>query len=86
MASRMLEMPIEEVDQERWDAAAEVCNMIAGNFKSKLSGGGSHCLLSVPTVVTGADYQVKSMVDGDTVQAWMRFDGKPLWIVLELHS
>jgi len=86
MASRMLEIPIEEVDQERWDAAAEVCNMIAGNFKSKLSGAGSHCLLSVPTIVTGADYKVKSMADGETVQAWMLFEGNPLWIVLELHS
>ena len=86
MASKMLGISPEEADTERWDAAAEICNMIAGNFKSKLSGVGGHCMLSVPTVVTGADYKMKSMANGEIVETWMRFEDNPLWIVLELHS
>jgi chemotaxis protein CheX len=85
MASKMLGLPLDQADQECWDAAAEVCNMVAGNFKSKLSGG-SHCMLSVPTVIIGADYEMRSMADGETIEAWMSFEGHPLWIVLELHS
>lgn len=86
MASKMLGIPPDEADQDRWDAAAEVCNMIAGNFKAKLSGVGSNTMLSVPTVITGADYQMKALADGESLEAWLSFEGRPLWIVLELHA
>jgi len=86
MASKMLGIPQEQADEERWDAAAEVCNMIAGNFKSKLSGSGNQCMLSVPTVITGNDYQTHSMTDGESIESWMHFDGNNICVSLELHS
>jgi len=36
------------------DAVGEVCNMVAGNFKNKISGISDGCKLSVPTVITGS--------------------------------
>jgi chemotaxis protein CheX len=86
MAAKMLGIPQEQADEERWDASAEVCNMIAGNFKSKLSGMGNHCMLSVPTVITGEDYQTHSMTDGESIESSMEFEGNSILVSLELHS
>jgi chemotaxis protein CheX len=86
MASKMLGMPPEEVDNDSWDALGEVANMIAGNFKGKLSAIGNHCLLSVPTIIVGSDYKTRSLGPGKTLQAVFDFDHKPLWVTLELHD
>lgn len=86
IASRMLGMNPEDVDQEKWDAMGEVCNMVAGNFKSKLNGLGDNCMLSVPTVITGADYKLRSLADGEVMELCTQFDNELLWITLELHS
>ena len=75
-----------EAQQESWDAIGEVCNMIAGNFKAKLSGIGDHCMLSVPTIITGGDYHLHSLADGQTVEVALEFEESFLWITLELHS
>jgi chemotaxis protein CheX len=86
MASKMLGMPPEEVDNDSWDALGEIANMIAGNFKGKLSGVGNHCMLSVPTIIVGSDYETRSMAAGNTIEAIFEFEQKPLWVTLELHE
>ena len=85
MASRMLGTDPEKAGPEMWDAIGEICNMVAGNFKNKISGLGDGCMLSVPTVITGADYNVHSMVN-DNIQAAFIFDGEPIMLTLEIHS
>jgi chemotaxis protein CheX len=86
IASKMLGISIEEASQEKWDAMGEVCNMVAGSFKSKLAGGGENCMLSVPTVITGADYKLRSLADGEPIEVCLQFDDEPLWLSLELHD
>jgi chemotaxis protein CheX len=86
MASKMLGMPPEEVDNDSWDALGEIANMIAGNFKGKLSGVGNHCMLSVPTIIVGTDYQTRSLTGGKMIEVILDFENKPLWVTLELHD
>jgi len=86
MASKMLGMPPEEVDNDSWDALGEIANMIAGNFKGKLSGVGNHCMLSVPTIIVGTDYQTRSLAGGNMIEVILDFEKKPLWVTLELHE
>jgi chemotaxis protein CheX len=86
IASRMLGISVEDANNEKWDAMGEVCNMVAGNFKSKLPGIGEHCMLSVPTVITGADYRMHSMADGEVIELCLQFDDELLWFTLELHD
>jgi len=85
MASRMLGIDTEKAGQEMWDAVGEICNMVAGNFKNKISGLGDGCMLSVPTVITGADYAVHSMVD-DNVHVTFLFEGEPVVLTLQIHG
>lgn len=85
MASRMLGIDPEKAGPEMWDAVGEICNMVAGNFKNKIAGLGDGCMLSVPTVITGADYNVHSMVD-DSLKAAFLFENEPVVVCLEVHS
>jgi len=86
MASKMLGAEIKETDQQMWDAIGEIANMVAGNFKNKLSGMGEGCMLSVPTVITGSDYSCRSMADTAPLEVAFLFEGAPVVIALELHS
>jgi chemotaxis protein CheX len=86
VTAKMLAIPLEDVEDGCWDALGELANMIAGNFKAKLNGVGSHCLLSVPTVITGADYQTHSLTNGAAIETAIEFETFPMWITLELHN
>jgi chemotaxis protein CheX len=84
IASRMLGVPPEEAENQTRDAIGEVCNMLGGNFKTKLAGSGSQCLLSVPTVITGADYHLHSLAEGGALEVAMVFETSTIRITLEM--
>jgi chemotaxis protein CheX len=86
MASRMLGVDLEKVGPELSDALGEVCNMVAGNFKNKISGLGDGCMLSPPSVITGEDYTVHTRPPMPTLEVNLLFEGMPLLITLHLHS
>ena len=67
------------------DAIAEICNMVAGNFKSKIAMLAEHCLLSVPTVIRGDDYEMVTIANGEHIALCLEYDGKPIWICLAAH-
>jgi CheY-specific phosphatase CheX len=62
------------------DAPGELCNMIAGNFKAKISNLADHCLLSLPTVISGEDYSTTEPSDGFIVAVF--FDGEAICVEL----
>jgi chemotaxis protein CheX len=85
MASRMLGIDPDKAGPEVWDAMGEICNMVAGNFKNKISGLGDGCMLSVPTVITGGDYNLHSPIN-EEYRTVLLFEGQPLVISLEVHN
>jgi chemotaxis protein CheX len=86
MTSKMLGLPVDKVGAEMSDALGEICNMVAGNFKNKISGLGDGCMLSPPTVITGSDYSTYSLADSPGIEAPLLFEGMPLVISLQIHS
>jgi hypothetical protein len=60
--------------------------MVAGNFKNKISGLGDGCMLSVPTVITGGDYNCHSLGDSNTLRVNFLFEGKSLIAALEIKG
>jgi chemotaxis protein CheX len=68
------------------DALGELCNMIAGNFKAKISNLADHCLLSVPTVISGEDYSMETTEPSDGFIVSLVFDGEPIWVELITHT
>ena len=86
MASKMLGTDSDKAGPETWDALGEVCNMVAGNFKIKIPRMGDECMLSVPTVITGADYACHSLGLFSTLKSSFLFEGQPIVITLQIHS
>ena len=68
------------------DALGEICNMVAGSFKAQVADVASQCMLSVPTVVSGKDYQMYPLVDGLRIQISRSFEGALIWMTLDLHA
>jgi chemotaxis protein CheX len=86
MASKMLGLQATEGSREVLDAIGEICNMVAGNFKNKVSGLGEGCMLSVPTVITGKNYSLHSLADSPALEVRLLFEGMPFVISLRVHS
>jgi HPt (histidine-containing phosphotransfer) domain-containing protein len=47
--------------------------------------GEDHCMLSVPTVISGEDYSMEPAEPTDGVTVGFIFDGEPLWVSLITH-
>jgi chemotaxis protein CheX len=58
IAARMTGMEFDRVDDTVKDGIGEICNMLAGAWKSRVPNLASHCGLSVPAVITGSDYNL----------------------------
>jgi chemotaxis protein CheX len=86
ITSKMLGVPLPGPNEQTADALGEVCNMIAGGFKHKVSGLSERCALSPPTVVTGKDYRVHRQESGSlhSLSVTFTFDGAPIYLSLEV--
>ena len=68
------------------DGLGEICNMVAGNFKSKVSSLNDKCMLSVPTFIRGEDYLVQTLNPSEDFNIALSYDGAPVWIALVVHT
>jgi chemotaxis protein CheX len=68
------------------DAMGELCNMVAGNFKSKISNLADRCMLSVPTVIWGEDYVVQTIAPNQGFQVALSLEGAPIWFSVVIHT
>jgi chemotaxis protein CheX len=75
-----------ESEAEVGDALGEICNMVAGNFKNKLAGTDDRCMLSVPTVVSGGEYSVHSMIEGTCITTLILFEDNPVLVTLQVNT
>ena len=85
IASRMLGPDAPPTAAETWDALGEICNMVAGNFKNGIPGIANTCMISVPTVISGADYWVHPLGGGEHAEIRLAFQGHALEIAIEVH-
>ena len=58
MAGLLVGSEMPSFDDTVKDALGEVCNMLAGAWKGKLPGISANCMLSVPAVVSGTNYEL----------------------------
>lgn len=85
IASAMLGTSV-TIEDGALDALGEICNMVAGNFKAKVTNLANGCVLSVPTVIRGSDYELHPIGDGSSVALVQSFNGCPLQIALRIHQ
>jgi len=85
MATKMLGADAPGSKGQMEDAVGEVCNMVAGNFKNKISNVSDGCKLSVPTVITGSNYSLCTLANDYTMEINLLFRGNPVAICLQLN-
>jgi len=88
IASKMLGEPLGSTSgaDQLLDALGEICNMVAGNFKARIAGLQEKCMLSVPTVITGEDYSLRSLADNERLELCVLFQNQPILVRLEVHA
>jgi CheY-specific phosphatase CheX len=85
IASRMLGVSPECASPHQCDAIGEICNIAAGHFKAKI-GLEDKCMLSVPTVITGGNYQFCSASARQKLELSLLCEAEPVWITLEIRN
>jgi CheY-specific phosphatase CheX len=65
-------------DDER-DVAGELANVIAGNLKALLPG---HSSISLPTIIEGSDYAVRSLDVKSSTDTGFTLDGEAIVVTL----
>jgi CheY-specific phosphatase CheX len=86
MAACMLGIEEAEAGEQQWDAIGEIANMIAGNFKAKLPGIGERCLLSVPTIVAGSNYRLRTVVGKRRLEYRFLVNSASAHVTLEIQQ
>ncbi|MGA2415073.1 MAG: chemotaxis protein CheX [Candidatus Sulfotelmatobacter sp.] len=84
IVSQMLGVSVDEAAALKCDAVGEICNMLAGYFKAKI-GLGDLCKLSLPTVLTGKNYQIRSPGKEFRMTFPVLYQKEPLWIALDIR-
>jgi chemotaxis protein CheX len=74
IAAAMTGMEFDEVDNTVKDGIGEICNMLAGGWKSKVPNLSAKCGLSVPAVITGRDYNLHVQSPEFRLNHFYRFD------------
>ena len=85
LAMRMLGSDVPESEENAKDALGEVCNMIAGSIKSRLARSEDLCKISVPTIISGHNYHVRTMVNGEHYELQLDYEGQPVRVSMEIH-
>jgi chemotaxis protein CheX len=84
MAEKMLGTP--ECDSQILDALGEICNMLAGSFKSRIPGIADTCMLSIPTTIDGADYHIHALGSGQRFEILVKCDEELMQVILQVNS
>jgi chemotaxis protein CheX len=86
LATLALGADTDEFDERVLDAVGEIANMVAGSFKSKIPGLGENSFLSVPSVISGADYHRHVAFGGEHLEMSLSCEGSPIWLTLDLRK
>ncbi|MGH9344826.1 MAG: chemotaxis protein CheX [Terriglobia bacterium] len=85
LAMRMLGSDAPESEENAKDALGEVCNMIAGSIKSRLTRSEDLCKISVPMIISGRNYHVHTLVSGERYELQLDYEGQPVSISMEIQ-
>lgn len=85
IAALMLGSETPRSEEDAKDALGQACNMVAGNMKSSLPKPEDRCQLPVPTIISGKDYQVKSLLYGEKHAVAFRFEDELIAVTLQIQ-
>lgn len=82
-----LGMEVDEINEDVMDAVGELANMLGGNVKSILAETGGNYELSLPTTISGAEYNFQSLSEGEImIIPFVTADNKEFLVELQLEK
>ncbi|MGE4559991.1 MAG: chemotaxis protein CheX [Desulfobulbus sp.] len=67
VTSNFLGMDVTEINEDVQDAIGEIANMLGGNLKTILSDRGKDIQLSLPSTISGDEYNFSSQADAEQI-------------------
>ncbi|WP_163339236.1 chemotaxis protein CheX [Desulfopila sp. IMCC35008] len=86
ITSSFLGMDVDEVNEDVEDAVGELANMLGGNLKTILSENGRDIDLSLPTTISGKEYEFQSSRNADKERIHLSCDAGDFSIELQLEQ
>ena len=84
ICSQFLMTDVQAVNEEVLDAVAELTNIIVGSVKTDLEEHLGPLGLSIPTVVYGRNFKMRSTKTADWTTLRFDWDGEPLLVRLSI--
>lgn len=81
-----LGMDVDEINEDVEDAVGELANMLGGSVKSILSANGRDIELSLPSIISGKNYDFQPTGDIDRVVIPFQCDAGDFTVELELEK
>lgn len=81
-----LGMDVDEINEDVEDAVGELANMLGGSVKSILSANGRDIELSLPSIISGKNYDFQPTRDIDRVVIPFQCDAGDFTVELELEK
>jgi chemotaxis protein CheX len=86
ITSSFLGMDVDEINEDVEDAVGELANMLGGNVKSILSENGRDINLSLPSTITGQQYDFQPTKEAERIIIPFRCDAGEFTIDLQLEK
>lgn len=86
ITSSFLGMDVNEINADVEDAVGELANMLGGNIKSILSEKGRDISLSMPTTISGRQYDFQPTKDAESLVIPCKCQAGPFVIELQLEK
>lgn len=86
ITSSFLGMDVEGINSDVEDAVGELANMLGGNVKAILSEKGRDINLSLPTTISGSNYDYQSNKDAERIFITFRCEPGQFTIELQLEK
>ena len=85
VTSSFLGMDVEEINEDVQDAVGEIANMLGGNLKTILSDRGKDIQLSLPSTISGDEYNFSPQADVDQIILPFQAPGGIFYVEVEIE-
>ncbi|WP_028579377.1 chemotaxis protein CheX [Desulfogranum japonicum] len=86
ITSNFLGIEVDAITEDVEDAIGEIANMLGGNLKSILSDKGKDIQLSLPSTISGDEYNFASQADVDTLILEFKAPEGEFYVEVELEA
>jgi chemotaxis protein CheX len=86
ITGNFLGMEVTEVGEDVEDAVGELANMLGGNIKTILSEKGRDIELSMPSTISGAEYDFQPTKEAERIFIPFSSDAGPFYVELQLEN